>query len=163
MQVEGTIQKGVKLRICEIYASLQGEGLLTGTPSLFVRTSGCNLRCWFCDTPFASWRPEGEFVSVSEAVKRIGQVITSQSAPSGQLKHVVLTGGEPMICVCRTHRELSARLVYLNHRNGWNDLARARMRSLVDQSQIGQFRTQAVWYGKLTHESVASVWKWFGG
>src|SRR5688572_8796325 len=48
------------VRIAEIYSSLQGEGRLTGTPSVLVRTSGCNLRCWFCDTPFTSWRPEGE-------------------------------------------------------------------------------------------------------
>ena len=39
------------MRIAEIYRSVQGEGLLTGVPSVFVRTSGCNLRCWFCDTP----------------------------------------------------------------------------------------------------------------
>ncbi|NCA11954.1 7-carboxy-7-deazaguanine synthase QueE, partial [bacterium] len=45
------------MRIAEIYASLQGEGLFAGTPSTFVRTSGCNLRCVWCDTPFTSWQP----------------------------------------------------------------------------------------------------------
>ena len=39
------------MRIAEIYKSTQGEGLLTGAASLFIRTSGCNLRCWYCDTP----------------------------------------------------------------------------------------------------------------
>jgi len=55
--------------ISEIYASRQGEGLLTGQPSVFIRTSGCNLRCWFCDTPFTSWAPEGENMSVDEIVR----------------------------------------------------------------------------------------------
>ena len=76
--------------ISEIYQSNQGEGQLTGTPSVFVRTSGCNLRCGFCDTPFASWHPEGEKLSVAEVVDR-----TAQNAGGSQ--HVVVTGGEPML------------------------------------------------------------------
>jgi 7-carboxy-7-deazaguanine synthase len=51
------------MKIAEIYLSIQGEGLLTGVESIFVRTSGCNLRCWFCDTPFTSWAPEGDDMS----------------------------------------------------------------------------------------------------
>lgn len=76
------------MRIAEIYNSIQGEGLLTGTQSVFVRTSGCNLRCWFCDTPFASWHPEGEDFELSAILARVGE----WDAP-----HVVLTGGEPML------------------------------------------------------------------
>lgn len=76
------------MRICEIYKSVQGEGLLTGTPSTFVRASGCNLRCWFCDTPHASWNPEGEDLSVAEILGRIELL---------DVGHVVLTGGEPML------------------------------------------------------------------
>lgn len=88
MQREALNRKGALLRICEIYASVQGEGLLTGTPSVFVRTSGCNLRCWFCDTPFASWAPEGPHLSVDEVLARTLAL---------ELRHIVLTGGEPMI------------------------------------------------------------------
>ncbi len=74
--------------ISEIFYSLQGEGELTGVPSVFVRTSGCNLRCNWCDTPYASWRPEGTNRSVEEIVAAVRQHPT---------RHVVLTGGEPMI------------------------------------------------------------------
>ncbi len=76
------------MRIAELYASRQGEGLLTGTQSVFVRASGCNLRCWFCDTPFASWTPEGEDLSVDKIAAQV-QLLNC--------KHVVLTGGEPML------------------------------------------------------------------
>jgi len=76
------------MRIAEIYQSRQGEGLLTGAESTFVRTSGCNLRCWYCDTPYASWQPEGEDLAVHEILARID----AHSAA-----HVVLTGDEPML------------------------------------------------------------------
>ena len=76
--------------ISEIYQSNQGEGRLTGTPSVFVRTSGCNLRCGFCDTPFASWHPEGQTLEVAEVIeKTLANAVGSQ--------HVVITGGEPML------------------------------------------------------------------
>jgi len=76
------------IRIAEIFRSIQGEGLLTGTPSAFVRTSGCNLRCGFCDTPYASWRPEGSHLPVHQIVRRVEAM---------EEQHVVLTGGEPML------------------------------------------------------------------
>jgi 7-carboxy-7-deazaguanine synthase len=74
--------------ISEIFYSLQGEGELTGVPSVFVRASGCNLRCNWCDTPYASWKPEGETLAVPEIVSEISR---------HPARHVVLTGGEPMI------------------------------------------------------------------
>jgi 7-carboxy-7-deazaguanine synthase len=76
------------VRIAEIFRSRQGEGLLTGTESVFVRTSGCNLRCWFCDTPYTSWTPEGTDLSVEEILERVGE---------WDARHVVITGGEPML------------------------------------------------------------------
>lgn len=77
--------------IAEIFHSLQGEGELTGVPSVFVRTSGCNLRCNWCDTPYASWHPEGKPRTVEQVVAAV------QAFPS--TRHVVLTGGEPMIAL----------------------------------------------------------------
>ena len=74
--------------ISEIYESFQGEGPFTETHSLFIRTSGCNLRCSFCDTPFTSWNPEGEQISLDELSQRI-QNTTAE--------HVIITGGEPML------------------------------------------------------------------
>jgi 7-carboxy-7-deazaguanine synthase len=77
------------MRIAEIFYSVQGEGSLVGVPSIFVRTSGCNLRCSWCDTPYTSWTPEGEDLSIGEILDRAGEFPAA--------KHVVLTGGEPMI------------------------------------------------------------------
>lgn len=76
------------LRIAEIYKSTQGEGLLTGAESVFVRASGCNLRCWYCDTPFASWKPEGVDLAVGEIIAQVDE---------WDCQHVVVTGGEPML------------------------------------------------------------------
>ena len=76
------------MRIAEIYKSIQGEGLLTGRESIFVRASGCNLRCWFCDTKYASWNPVGSDFSVDSIVKQI---------LIHDCKNVVITGGEPML------------------------------------------------------------------
>jgi len=77
------------LKIAELFYSLQGEGVLVGTPSVFVRTSGCNLRCRWCDTPYTSWQPEGSEQAVDEIVKEV--------KGHAAARHVVITGGEPMI------------------------------------------------------------------
>ncbi|HPA17162.1 MAG TPA: 7-carboxy-7-deazaguanine synthase QueE [Verrucomicrobiae bacterium] len=74
--------------VSEIFHSIQGEGEFTGVPSVFVRTSGCNLRCRWCDTPYASWEPEGEDLEVGEILRRVDR------CPS---RYCVLTGGEPMV------------------------------------------------------------------
>jgi 7-carboxy-7-deazaguanine synthase len=76
------------MRIAEIYKSIQGEGFLTGTESVFVRTSGCNLRCWYCDTPYTSWSPDGNDLSVEEILSHCDE---------WDCRHIVITGGEPML------------------------------------------------------------------
>jgi 7-carboxy-7-deazaguanine synthase len=76
------------VRISEIFYSIQGEGRLCGIPSVFIRTSGCNLRCVWCDTPYTSWRPEGKSWSIS---KIVGEV---KKYPS---RYIVITGGEPLL------------------------------------------------------------------
>jgi 7-carboxy-7-deazaguanine synthase len=76
------------MKVAEIFYSIQGEGKLAGVPSTFVRASGCNLRCGWCDTPYASWDPEGEELAVAQIVARVEEFGAS---------HVVLTGGEPLI------------------------------------------------------------------
>jgi 7-carboxy-7-deazaguanine synthase len=90
--------------ISEIFHSLQGEGELAGVPSVFVRTSGCNLRCNWCDTPYASWQPEGTAMTVNDIVAAV------RVHPA---RHVVLTGGEPM--VAKEISELAAELKKLGY------------------------------------------------
>jgi len=76
-----------RLRVAETFYSLQGEGGLVGVPSFFIRTTGCNLRCEFCDTPYTSWEPEGEWRTIAELVATVPH----------EARHVVVTGGEPML------------------------------------------------------------------
>jgi hypothetical protein len=72
------------MRIAEIFRSLQGEGCLTGTPSVFVRASGCNLRCGFCDTPYTSWEPEGEDSSVDEILQAVDRLLQDDGMGKGE-------------------------------------------------------------------------------
>jgi 7-carboxy-7-deazaguanine synthase len=76
------------LKIAELFYSIQGEGALVGVPSVFIRTSGCNLRCSWCDTPYTSWQPEGTELTLEQIVDEV------RAHPA---RHVVVTGGEPMI------------------------------------------------------------------
>src|SRR5437868_2822850 len=76
------------MKVAEIFYSIQGEGRLAGVPSTFVRTSGCNLRCRWCDSPYTSWEPQGESLSVAEVLARVG---------THPARHVVVTGGEPLL------------------------------------------------------------------
>jgi 7-carboxy-7-deazaguanine synthase len=80
--------------IAETFTSLQGEGILVGVPSFFIRTSGCNMRCRWCDTPYTSWLPEGDRRPVAELVA---------VAVASAVRHVVVTGGEPLL-----QREISS-------------------------------------------------------
>jgi 7-carboxy-7-deazaguanine synthase len=94
------------MRISEVFYSIQGEGELAGVPSVFVRTSGCNLRCRWCDTPYASWRPEG---SDSTAEALLDRILDHRNT-----RHVVFTGGEPLLStdLPQITREM--------RRNGWH-------------------------------------------
>lgn len=74
--------------VSETFVSLQGEGSLTGVPSWFCRLSGCNLRCRWCDTPYASWAPEGDKRPIADLIAE---------AAASRVGYAVLTGGEPMI------------------------------------------------------------------
>jgi 7-carboxy-7-deazaguanine synthase len=76
------------VKIAEIFYSIPGEGALVGVPSVFIRTSGCNLRCTWCDTPYTSWSPEGEDFSIDQIAANVAGF---------HAQHVVITGGEPMI------------------------------------------------------------------
>ena len=87
------------MRISEIFYSIQGEGRLLGVPSVFIRSSGCNLRCVWCDTPYTSWRPEGKSWRVE---KILAEVIKYPA------RHAVVTGGEPLLAA--DVEELTSRL-----------------------------------------------------
>ena len=76
------------MKYSEIFYSIQGEGQLAGLPSVFFRTSYCNLRCIWCDTPYTSWQPENKDISVEDAVT----AILAYNCPQ-----VVITGGEPFM------------------------------------------------------------------
>lgn len=89
------------MKISEIFYSIQGEGKRAGLPSAFVRASGCNLRCTWCDTPYASWNPEGEDFSIDQIIFEVEKY---------KSREVVLTGGEPMVMpqiaeLCRRLKE----------------------------------------------------------
>ncbi|MBL7154546.1 MAG: 7-carboxy-7-deazaguanine synthase QueE [Phycisphaerae bacterium] len=76
------------MRVNEIFYSLQGEGFLAGVPSIFIRTAGCPLRCRWCDTKYAQDPTASEEYTIAEVVEK---------ATHWHFKHVVITGGEPMI------------------------------------------------------------------
>src|ERR1700733_12945196 len=75
-----------ELKINEIFFSIQGESSWVGYPTVFVRTSGCHLRCTYCDTKYAYH--EGENFSVEEVVNKVRQF---------PARYVCVTGGEPLL------------------------------------------------------------------
>lgn len=76
----------IRYRINEIFYSIQGEGRHAGRAAIFVRFSGCNLKCPFCDTDFKNFKEMGK-VDILEAIQSIG----------GDCKFIVFTGGEPTL------------------------------------------------------------------
>jgi organic radical activating enzyme len=95
-------EKMKKFSIWEIFYSLQGEGLLQGQPMIFVRFSGCNLHCGFCDTKYA-WEG-GESRTGQEILKEIGR---------HPCRKICLTGGEPYL------QKLGPLVSALKKRNYW--------------------------------------------
>ncbi|HXE62490.1 MAG TPA: 7-carboxy-7-deazaguanine synthase QueE [Bryobacteraceae bacterium] len=95
------------MRISEIFYSVQGEGILAGVPSVFIRSSGCNLRCSWCDTPYTSWKPEGEEMTIDAILESV--------ASFSAARHAVITGGEPMIAngVVELSEKLRARGMHI--------------------------------------------------
>ena len=75
-----------RLRINEIFHSIQGEGIRAGLPCVFVRLTGCHLRCTYCDTEYAFY--EGAWMTIDEIVARV----RSYGCPI-----VEVTGGEPLL------------------------------------------------------------------
>lgn len=90
-------QASSELSINEIFYSLQGESIKVGLPTIFIRLSGCPLRCQYCDTAYAFH--DGEKMSIDYIIQNISQYRT---------KHVTVTGGEPL--AQRSCLELLARL-----------------------------------------------------
>lgn len=82
-----------KLPIIELFTSIQGEGMYAGAPSVFVRVTGCNLRCVFkdsiCDTPYSSFNPEKPKFTVEDVAKEF--------IDHPMVNHLVITGGEPTL------------------------------------------------------------------
>ena len=73
-----------EMKICEYFRSIQGEGIMIGTPTYFIRTAGCNLRCEWCDTTYA--QEGGMETSVDEIMEMVDDTM-----------NVCITGGEPML------------------------------------------------------------------
>lgn len=96
---------------CDLFASIQGEGKYMGVPSIFVRVSGCNLRCVFkdsiCDTPYSSFRPEKSSYTVLDILKFVDE--------REKIQHVVITGGEPLLY--RNEEDFRGLIKELNNRN----------------------------------------------
>lgn len=83
-----SVRRTSALRIADLFVSMQGEGRYAGIRSVFLRTTGCNLRCTYCDTPYTSSRPEGDFLTVQEILATVD---------AAACEHVVMTGGEPLL------------------------------------------------------------------
>ena len=88
------------MKVNEIFYSLQGEGVYTGTAAVFLRLSGCNMKCWFCDT---KGHEQGTEMTEEEIAERVSQY---------PARHIVITGGEPTM-------QLNTRLTQLLHEKGF--------------------------------------------
>ncbi len=76
------------MKVNEIFLSIQGEGIQTGIPTTFVRTSGCNMECDWCDTAYAQDSESGKDMTIDEIMSKV---------KANSVNHVCLTGGEPLL------------------------------------------------------------------
>ena len=90
------------MKIADIFYSIQGEGRLAGVPSAFVRTTGCNLRCTYCDSAYAF--KGGRKLSIPQILETIRPY---------QVRHVLLTGGEPLLQRGVQHLVQALRQLYI--------------------------------------------------
>ncbi len=105
-----------RLKISEIFYSVQGEAFYSGYPCIFIRTSGCNLKCSWCDTPYAT---EGTFLTIEEILNKVKAF--------NNCKLVELTGGEPLrqpVSIELMHQLISFGYKVLLETNGSCDISR---------------------------------------
>jgi len=117
------------------FCSLQGEGPLSGTPSLFIRTSGCTLNCPFCDTKFA-WKNGSINLDIEEILDELEE--------KKVINHIVITGGEPLL-ECN-HKELET---FLNQLDAFNITFETTLLSGSDVLFESTARRELVRYGLL--------------
>lgn len=147
------IAKEQDLKINEIFFSIQGESSWAGWPTVFVRTSGCNLRCQYCDTTYAYYR--GEWQS-------LGQVLaTIRSHPA---RHVCVTGGEPLLqpAVYQLMRDLCDQSYHVSlETSGSIDCEKvdARVKKIIDVKTPDSGEGQSFSSGNLRFADVNSEFK----
>jgi 7-carboxy-7-deazaguanine synthase len=81
--------------ITEIFRSIQGEGTRAGLPCIFVRLTGCNLRCTWCDTAYVFYG--GKQITIDEVCGNVRQLSLPSIANGNEIRLVELTGGEPLL------------------------------------------------------------------
>ena len=96
-------KKEPSLRVNEIFESIQGESTYAGIPCIFVRLTGCNLRCSYCDTVYAY--SEGSVMSLDEILNRV---------KGYGARNICITGGEPLL------QENTSKLINLLKKNHFN-------------------------------------------
>ena len=96
MEAVRELGKQVNYKVCEIFASIQGEGRVIGTPSLFIRMYGCNLTCNWCDTKY-SWVGQENAKEGIEYSRMSPKEILRRLSEIGNVSLVTITGGEPLL------------------------------------------------------------------